>query len=74
MVSNNLIMEECVIYYLRGGKPLSEKHRQHLSLAMKGKQKSPEHRAAISEAIKDWWRARKKAEAGTHKSRKQPRN
>lgn len=55
-------MEDFVMYYLRGGKPLSDEHRLHLSLALKGKKKSPEHRAAISKAIKDWWRERKEEE------------
>ena len=58
------------MYYLRGGKPLSDEHRLHLSLALKGRKKSPEHRAAISKAITAWWRERKQVEREKEESRR----
>jgi hypothetical protein len=55
-------MQDYVIYYLREGIPLSEEHRKRISEALKGKKKSPAHRAAIAKSITAWWRDRKQVE------------
>lgn len=55
-------MQDYVIYYLRGGQPLSPEHRRKISEAMTGRPKSIAHRRNISIAMKALWKERKENE------------
>lgn len=50
----------------------STAHKQHLSDAMKGKAKSPEHRAKIAESAKRRWAEKRESEAKQSKTVVQP--